>query len=213
MKVIYIPAKVRNAGIEKLMEKIKIKEPFAIVTTVQFLEEVEQLKDQGYVVLGQILGCNTNITKNTDVAAYLYIGTGKFHPLNLAFTSKKPVYILDPMTKECTRVTEQEVERFEKRKKGMLLKYYTAEKIGILVSTKSGQNLLPRALHFQKTCGKKAYIFLCNNITTTVQDFPDIECWVNTACVRIFEDDLGVPIVNIRDVEAEGIYQITLEHS
>lgn len=200
MKVIYIPGKAKHAHISELMHKVQIKEKYAIVTTVQFLEEVEALKDKGYKVLGQILGCNTQSTKNTDVQAYLYIGTGLFHPLNLAFTSKKLVYILDPMTQEFSRITEEQVTRYENKKRGMLLKYYNADKIGIIVSIKSGQNLLPRALKFQKTCGKKAYIFMCDTIRN-LEDFPDIQCWVNTACVRIFEDDLGVPLVNIRDVE------------
>jgi len=200
MKVVYIPAKVKHAGIAELMQKVQIPGTFAIVTTIQFLDEVNQLK--GYQVLGQILGCNTVQTRHADIEAFLYIGTGKFHPLNLAFTGGKPVYTLDPMTKEFSRITEEEVQHYEKRKKGMLLKYYAAEKIGIIVSTKSGQNLLPRALRFQEKCGKKAYIFMCNNVQK-LEDFQDIDCWVNTACVRIIEDDLGVPMVNIRDVETK----------
>ncbi|MDP3729102.1 MAG: diphthamide synthesis protein [bacterium] len=214
MKVVYIPAKVKHAGIKELMSKVNIKEKFAIVSTIQFLDEVKELEKDGYKVLGQILGCNTVATKGTEVEAYLYIGTGKFHPLNLAFTSKKPVYILDPMTQEFTRITEQEVEKYEKKKKGMLLKYYNADKIGIIVSTKSGQNLLLRALKFKKTCGKKAYIFLCNNVNN-LEDFQDIQCWVNTACVRIIEDDFHVPMVNIRDVEnihkEDPAYQFSFE--
>lgn len=214
MKVVYIPAKVKHAGIQELMHKVQIKESFAIVSTIQFLDEVKELEKQGYTVLGQILGCNTVSTRGAEVDAYLYIGTGKFHPLNLAFTSKKPVYILDPMTQEFTRITSEEVDRFEKRKKGMLLKYYNADKIGIIVSTKSGQNLLNRALRFKKTCGKKAFIFMCNNVKN-LEDFQDIQCWVNTACVRILEDDFGVPMVNIRDVEQKApenpVYQASFE--
>ncbi len=214
MKVIYIPAKVKHAGIKELMSKVNIKEKFAIVSTIQFLDEVKELEKQGYLVLGQILGCNTAATKGIEVDAYLYIGTGRFHPLNLAFTSKKPVYILDPLTHEFTRIQEQEVEKYEKKKKGMLLKYYAADKIGIIISTKSGQNLFPRALRFKKNCGKKAYIFMCNNVKN-LEDFQDIQCWVNTACVRIIEDDFGVPMVNIRDVEKihkeQPTYQVSFE--
>ena len=212
MKVVYIPAKVKHAGIKELMHKVQIKENFAIVSTIQFIDEVKELEKDGYKVLGQILGCNTVSTRGTEVEAYLYVGTGKFHPLNLAFTSKKSVYILDPMMQEFTRITEQEVEHFEKRKKGMLLRYYNADKIGIIVSTKSGQNLLPRALRFQKNCGKKAYIFLCNNVNN-VEDFQDIQCWVNTACVRILEDDFHVPMVNIRDVEGKSSEDPTYQAS
>ncbi len=202
MKTLFIPAKVKNAGIEQLMEKVQIDGTFAIVTTVQFLDEVNQLKDKGYTVLGQILGCNVLNVLKSDVDAYLYIGTGKFHPLNLAFRVDKPVYVLDPMTHEFYRISDEEKQRYERRKKGTLSKYYASDKIGIIVSLKSGQNQLQRALHFKERCGKKAYIFLCNEVKN-LEDFPDIQCWVNTACVRIFEDDLNVPMVNIRDIEGQ----------
>jgi len=202
MKVVYIPAKVQCGDLEPLVKKVKIQEPFAIVTTVQFLHDVEKLRAKGYRIAGQILGCNTLKTQpHADhVSAYLYIGTGKFHPLNLAYHGKKRVYTLDPLTEEFSQVTQEDVQRYERRLKGMLARYYAADKIGIIVSKKSGQNNLPRALTFKKTCGKEAYIFLCDNVQH-LEDFSDIDCWVNTACVRIFEDDLNVPIVNIRDVE------------
>ena len=204
MDVVYIPAKVKNVNIAEALKSVTIKEQFAIVTTVQFLDDVEKLRGLGYRVAGQILGCHTLQTKPyaQEVGAYLYIGTGKFHPLHLAFHGGKPVYTLDPTTGAFSCITEEEVKRYQNRKKGMLLKYYAAEKIGIVVSKKSGQNNLARALSFKKKSEKKAYIFLCDNVQK-LEDFPDIECWVNTACVRLFEDDLGVPMVNIRDVERE----------
>jgi len=217
--VVYIPAKVQNAGIDALMEKVNIPGTFAIVTTIQFLDEVNELKKKGYRILGQVLGCNitqavkeqrilgqvlgcniTQAVKEQDFDAYLYIGTGKFHPLNLAFRQEKSVFILDPLTREFSQVTAEEKQRYEKRRKGMLLKYYAAEKIGIIVSVKSGQNQIRRAVRFKEKCGKNAYLFLCENVQK-LEDFPDIDCWVNTACVRIIEDDLNVPMVNIRDVE------------
>ncbi len=216
MKVVYIPAKIKHAGIQELMKKVHIKEKFAIVTTIQHLYEIKELEKEGYIVLGQILGCNIVSTKGSEAEAYLYIGSGKFHPLNLAFISKKPVYILDPFTQEFTRISEEEVEKYEKKKKGMLLRYYNADKIGIIISTKSGQNLLNRALRFKENCGKKAYIFMCNNVKN-LEDFQDIQCWVNTACVRIFEDDFRRPMVNIRDVETKTLdsptYQVSFEES
>ncbi len=202
-EVVYIAGKVRNAGIAQLMEKVDIEGSFAIVTTVQFLDEVNELKDK-YTVLGQILGCNTIVTRDQDFDAYLYIGTGKFHPLNLAFTQDKPVYTLNPASHEFSKITEEEITRYHKRKKGNLLKYYAAKKIGIIVSLKSGQNQIRRAQVFKnkldKEGKKEAYLFLCDNVGK-MEDYNDIDCWINTACVRIIEDQLPVPLVNIRDVE------------
>ncbi len=197
-QVLHIPVKVKNAGIKDLMSKVKIEGTFGIVTTIQFLDEVNNLK--GYNVLGQILGCNIRNALKEDVDAYLYIGSGKFHPLNLAFQQEKPIYTLNPISQEFSRISEEEIKKYKMKRKGALLKYLTAKKIGIIVSTKSGQNQIKRALRFKETCNKESYIFLCDNVKN-MEDFNDIECWVNTACTRIVEDDLPVPIVNIREVE------------
>jgi 2-(3-amino-3-carboxypropyl)histidine synthase len=206
-KVYYVPGKVKNAGIKELMKKVSIPGKFAITTTVQFLDEVKPLEEEGYTVIGQILGCNIVSVhrEKEEFYAYLYIGTGLFHPLNLAFRVDRPVYILDPMTQEFYKLDEGYKDRYTRRKKGMLAKYYASKNIGIIVSTKSGQNNLNRAKYFKKKMGEKYpeksfYLFMCNNVMN-LEDFNTIECWVNTACIRIFEDDWKVPIVNIRDVD------------
>ena len=199
-KVIYIPGKAENADIQELMKKVDIPTSFGIVTTIQFLDEVNKL--EGYTVLGQILGCNIQSVKEANVESYLYIGTGKFHPLNLAFQQDKPVYTLNPVTKEFSRITEEEVKKYNNRKRGALLKFHAAKKIGIIVSIKSGQNQFNRALAFQKKLeNKEAYIFLCDNVQN-MENYNDIECWVNTACTRIVEDELPVPLINIRDIDS-----------
>tara|TARA_Y100000310_G_scaffold345776_1_gene469695 strand:+ start:107 stop:760 length:654 start_codon:yes stop_codon:yes gene_type:complete len=206
-KVLYIPAKAKNVGIGELMSKVDIQGKFAIVSTVQFLDEVNLLKEKGYNVIGQILGCNiVSVLKSTeDCDAYLYIGTGLFHPLNLTFRVDKPVYILDPMTQEFYKLDDALKEKYRRRQKGMLSRFYASERVGIIVSLKSGQNNMSRALHFKKKMEekypkKKFYVFFCENVGG-LEDYNNIECWVNTACIRIFEDDLGVPMVNIRDLD------------
>ena len=203
-KVVYIPAKVRNAGIKELMGLVKIEGSFGIVTTVQHLDEVKDL--EGYNVLGQVLGCNALVAmKENNVDNYLYIGSGMFHPLNLAFSVNKPVYVLDPLKRKFFKIDESLKQKYEGRKKGMLAKFYAANKVGVIVSIKSGQNNMNRALALEKKMKemypkKEVFMFLCDNVKD-LENFPDIECWVNTACVRIFEDDLNVPLINIRDVE------------
>lgn len=197
MKILFIPAKHKPLNIESQVRKLKLKH-FSIVTTIQFLDEIKSF-DKSVV---QILGCNIKNIKKSN--SYLYIGTGKFHPLNLAFQTKKPIYILNPISKEFSQVSKEDIEVYERKKKSSLLKYLNAKVIGILVSTKPRQNNLKKALEFQKTCKKKSYIFLCNEIKD-LENFPQIECWVNTACPRIFEDDLGKPIINLRDIPAKTL--------
>lgn len=203
-KVLYIPARVRNAGIKELMSLVSINESYAIVTTVQFLDEVKELEKEGYTVLGQILGCNIAKAIN-KTESYLYIGTGLFHPLNLAYRTKKPVYILNPETKEFFLLPHSYRQRHEQKKKAALLKFYSSQKIGIIISTKSGQNNTQRAHAFRKKMHerypeKKFFLFLCDNLRQ-MEDFNDIECWVNTACIRIVEDELPVTMLNIRDLD------------
>jgi len=207
----YVPAIVKDAGIEKLMDLVKIEGKFAIVTTIQHLEEVKKLEEKGFKVIGQVLGCNIVSVKNyeDEADAYLYIGTGYFHPLNLSHQTEKPVYILNPTTQKFSLLSDEIKEKYEGRIRGMMAKYYTANKVGVIVSTKSGQNQFPRALIFKKNFeekypNKKIYLFMCDNIKN-LEDFPDIECWVNTACIRIFEDDLNKPLVNIREVEGKNL--------
>jgi 2-(3-amino-3-carboxypropyl)histidine synthase len=189
MKTLFIPVKYKNLNIQKQINKLRIKEKYSIVTTIQFLKEIKNAT--------QILGCNIEKVKPSQ--AYLYVGTGKFHPLNLAFETKKPVYTLNPITKEFSKISKEEINSFERRKKGALLKYLNAETIGIIVSTKPGQNRMEQALKFQKTCKKKSYLFLCNEVRG-LEDFPQIDCWVNTACPRIFEDDFSRPMINLKDI-------------
>jgi 2-(3-amino-3-carboxypropyl)histidine synthase len=207
MKVVYIPTKVKNAGIDKLMSKVDIPGKYAIVTTIQYLDEVNELKKKGYTVLGQILGCNiVTVQKEKEYDSYLYIGTGFFHPLHLAHNIDKPIYVLDPMTHAFSKLPAEIKKKYEDRQRGMLLRYYSAKKVGIIVSIKTGQNQMRRALQFKEKFDekyngkKKSYIFLCDTVQS-LEDFIDIDCFVNTACIRIFEDDLGKPVVNIRDVE------------
>ncbi len=190
MKVLFIPAKHKLMDIESMISKLKIKEKYSIVTTIQFVDEIKNAT--------QILGCN--ITKVKPSEAYLYVGTGKFHPLNLAFQTKKPVYTLDPFTKIFSKIDEQEVINYERKKKAALTKYLNAKVIGIIISTKPGQNQQKKALDFQKTCKKESYVFMCNEVKD-LENFPQIECWVNTACPRIFEDEFCKPILNLRDLK------------
>lgn len=184
MKKLFIPAK-SLIDIDKVLKKFKEKGKIGVITTIQFLDQVKKLKK--FVFGGQILGCNIkNAEKiNKKVNAFLYIGSGKFHPLLVAAKLKKPVYIANPLTNEISRVSKEEIENFKKRKKGAVLRFLNSKKFGILVSTKPGQNNLKNAVNLEKRL-KNSFIFITNEIRQEYLDnFPDIECWINTACPRI----------------------------
>ena len=82
MKRLYIEAKT-SINLDKILKKIKIPErKVGIITTVQFEHEVKKIKDPRFIFGGSILGCNvdTAIKIEKQVDAFLFIGSGDFHP-------------------------------------------------------------------------------------------------------------------------------------
>ncbi len=189
-------------NLEPILKKIKIPEKkIGIITTVQFEHEVKKLKDSRFIYGGSILGCNvdTAIKIADQVDAFLFIGSGDFHPLALK-KFNKPIYIANPLTNKFGKISEKELENLEKQKKGKILKYYSAEKIGIIVCTKPGQNLFYPALKLQEKLKKPSFLFICNDVDPIeFENFPDIDIWINTACPRIEHKK----IINMSDIPKE----------
>jgi len=66
------------------------------------------------------------------------------------------------------------------------LKFLHADKVGILISTKPGQQRLQKAFELKKKFKKQSYLFISNNINTQeFENFPEIQSWINTACPRM----------------------------
>lgn len=202
MKLVFVPAK-SNADVKKVLKKVKIPEKrIGLVASVQFLHKLDEVKKiiKNSMKVGQILGCNFSNTDEFEskVDAFLYIGSGPFHPIGLAYHTKKPVYVANPLTNEFTKISQKDIDNHLKQKKGKKLKFLTSKKIGILVSTKPHQGNLKRALEFQRKIKdkKESYIFLFDNLDPSqFENFNDIEIWVNTACPRIEHKD----IINLQD--------------
>ena len=88
------------------------------------------------------------------------------------------------------------IESVKKQNKGKLIKFYSANKYGILVSTKKGQRKLNEARKLQRKL-RNSYIFIFNNLDTKeLENFPDIDCWINTACPRVEYKN----IINYQDI-------------
>ncbi len=201
MKHLFVPA---TSSITFSFNKIKpnlLPKAIALISTVQFLPTLpklkQQLEKQGKQVIikgnGQILGCNTfNATSIQDkVQAFLYIGSGKFHPLAIATSLKKPkpIFIYNPNTGEFSRLEDNEIIKVLARKKTAKIKFLSARVCGILVSTKPGQERLKQAeklkIKLEKQ-GKKCYIFLFSDLDINqLENFPQIEAWINSACPGI----------------------------
>ncbi len=206
---------------EKFSRKINCKK-IGLVASVQYVRKIDEvkkyLKKSGYEVFvgvgdgrikhrGQVLGCNFSTAKNISkiVDCFAFLGTGKFHPVGVRITTDKPVYILNPHSNTVESV-EEEADRFIRQRFGAIIKAEEANKFGIIVGTKIGQQREKLALALKKmieSAGKQAYMFYANNINP--EDFYyDVDVFVNTSCPRITYDDyLRFPKPIISPVELE----------
>ncbi len=178
-----------------------------LVVSVQHLDLVEPLRTslarRGYEVrigsgdrrlayLGQALGCNYTCaeTIEAEVDAFLFVGTGRFHPLGLAFAVARPVWSLDPLR----NVLEPAIDRAALIRQRQLLvaSVREARRWGILVSTFAGQNRTPMALTLQERArsrGREAEILVFDRLDPRDLEGRALDAYVNTACPRIALDD------------------------
>lgn len=211
MKLLFIPAKselkaqIPDSQIRKAKAKLQLPKKLGIIATIQFTNSLnnikKQLEKQGKNVfiarskskaqnleLGQILGCNVEAATQIQdkVDAFLYIGTGIFHPLQVALATNKPIFIFNPETKILSKLDHKTIKRAKARQKTQKIKFMSANKLGILASTKPGQQRLKQAQALKNKLekqNKQVYIFLFNNFQEEqLENWLSIECWINTAC-------------------------------
>jgi len=203
MKTLFIPAKskfkINKSRIFEISKKLPIN--IAITYSIQYKEQAKEIKSllsKSYKInsFTQVLGCSKpNLQKNTQ--AILLIGNGRFHAISLAFESKLPIYILED--NQLTKISQKQIEILEKKQKASYVKFLNADKVGILISTKPGQQRLSQAIDIKKKLKKQSYLFICNNINTSEFENFGLDSWVNTACPRIDMDDNKV--VNVDRVK------------
>src|SRR3989338_1263440 len=206
MKVLFVDARA-SFDITELKKKIcsKFKKGrFSLVTNVQFLPQLEEIRKilPNSIVAGQVVGCNVlNTVKIKEkVDAFIYIGSAYFYPIEIAAKTKMPVYIANPLTNEVSLVSKKEVEEYKKKKKGKILKFLSVKKIGILVSTKPGQENMKLALLIKEKLNKESVIGISNTLNPdSLENFSDIEYWINTSCSRIEHPK----IINFEDIPKE----------
>ena len=190
MEKLFIPAKA-DVALVPLFEKINVQ-GYGVVTTVQHLDKLSKMELKGNTFLGQVLGCNVKVAKG--FSGYIFVGSGKFHAIQIARETGKKVILANPFTLEVKELSD-EVEKIEKRVKGAYLKYLNAKKIGILVSVKPGQN------YMQGKPDIEGYTFVCDNVAG-LENFSDIDIFVNTACPRLaYEGEFEKTVINWVDLE------------
>ena len=200
MKTLFIKAKSRSKVNPKKILEISKKLPknLAIAYSIQFEDIAKDIKnilskDHKITSFIQVLGCSNPIFPKTTQAVLL-IGSGRFHGVSLAYRTKLPIYILE--RNNLSKVTREEIEKLQKRQKAAYLKFLNSNKVGILVSTKPGQNRLKRALKLKKRIGKKTYFFLANTINTMEFENFKISSYINTACPQLELDTSSIINMN-----------------
>ncbi len=209
MKILSIPARSKtNVKLTAAALKKLPKQKYAILTTAQHLHKINDLAKQlNTKLVGQTLGCNVlNAIKfSKSVEAFLFVGSGMFHPIYIAYKTNKPVYIWNPFNKKLTKLNKEEVERYKKRRKGALLKFLHAKNIGIIVSLKPGQKNLTLAKELKQQTKKQAYIFVTDTLDIhDLENFTFIDCWVNTSCPRLADD---ISMVNIDELVQAKVFK------
>ena len=116
--------------------------------------------------------------------------------------TSKDVFSFNPLNNHFSKIKKDEINNHKKTLRIKKIRFLSAENIGILVSTKPGQNKLKKALQIKNKLEKKhkkCYIFCFETLNLNeLENFPFIEFWLNTACPRI-EDDSKI-ILNFEEI-------------
>ena len=85
------------------------------------------------------------------------------------------------------------------------MRFLSADNIGILVSTKPGQNSYKKAIEIKEKLeakGKKCFVFVFDTLDSNeMENFPFIDFWVNTACPRITDDKDKKNVIGMNEVQ------------
>jgi len=206
---------------KKVLDTIPSK--ICLATDVQFIKQVgsltKQLTAAGKTTtslkgahakhLTQILGCShIKLDYPQFTQAFLYVGDGLFHPKALLLGSTKDVYIYNPFSKEFRKLPHSEVDAMKRHEKVAFTKFLHADKVGVLITVKPGQMGVQAHLKQiysleDKFPDKKFYYLAIDTLDfTQLENFPFIECFVNTACTRLMDDyeKFPRPVVNIEQI-------------
>ena len=143
---------------------------------------------------GQLLGCNFTAARTIqpDVDAFLYVGTGDFHPIAAAWGTDTPVWVADPQTGEVRHV-DHRVDALMKERFTNIARAMDARRFAVLVGTRVGQERYKLARGLKKLIerhGREATVVALDYFSPdALASFRHLDAWVNTGCPRITTDD------------------------
>jgi len=203
-------------ALAEIVQRANVPHRLGLVASVQHLDLVPgllaALEGRGFEVHvgqgdrrlaypAQALGCNYTGAEAVveQVDAFLFLGTGRFHPVGLAFAVDRPVWSLDPLQ----QTLEPPIDRAALigRRQLTVAAARDARRWGILVSTFGGQNRSPTALALQeraRAAGREAELLVFDRLDPRDLEGRAFDAYVNTACPRIALDDgasFGRPVL------------------
>ncbi len=231
MKLVFI--NVKYTGEVKLTEEtlqyLQKFKTIGLYTTTQFNPKIQTVIDQ-LTAVGitsitsqpertnapyQVLGCDVyheNLKLAPEAEAILYIGDGKFHPRALVYNEDdskryREIITFNPINKELEILTKPLIEKVLAKQIANKKHFLTSEIIGVIVTTKPGQEHFHYTEKLAKAFPEKTFIpFVTDNVSFyDMEQFPYIQTWVNTACPRIgLEDSLNTThaLLNAEDALA-----------
>ncbi len=221
----YVPYEI-DADLGILDRAIAPLEPYktiGIMTTIQHMHQLDEVakffggigkevvvgKPYGFAKKpGQILGCDAGSAASVDrkVDALVYFGGGMFHPLGALLMTTKPFLLIEPF-RGTVEFIDRYREVYRKRSRGKILASVGAKNIGILVTTKNGQNNMPMAKILKakaQGAGLRAAILVSNTFDfDSINNMLEFDAFVNTACPRIAIDDtdrLNKPLLSANEL-------------
>jgi 2-(3-amino-3-carboxypropyl)histidine synthase len=206
----YIEVRIHRDPIPLLSKNLKrLPENLGLVTTIQHVHLLDKIKsfleESGITVRigeakgraaysGQVLGCSFSSTKKVsdEVDAFLYIGTGNFHPLGVALSTGKNVFVLDLERGEIRDIDNLK-EPILRRRFAAITRAQEAKSFGIIIGEKLGQRRVGLAKKVREMLEENgisgSFIALREINPEVLLPFRRLDAFVNTACPRITIDD------------------------
>ena len=182
----------RRLGLVVSVQHLDLTGPLAAALATRGFDVRFGRGDRRLAYAAQALGCNYTSAETVakEVEAFLFVGTGRFHPIGLAFAVEPPVWSLDPLQ----NVLEPPLDRAALIRRRLLTvaAVRDARRWGILVSTFPGQHRMATALALQERArarGREAEIFVFDRLDPRDLEGRALDAYVNTACPRIALDD------------------------
>lgn len=222
METMFVESRYKGVVSDELLERIKEKiNPYKkinLIGVIQYLDQMnyvkDRIKDKEFVVLsskyramypGQILGCDQYAAECEDCDVILAFTQGIFHIMGVLMKTDKKVINVDVETGKMEELDEKSVQKYKKRMMQAIGIALSAKKVMFVESIKSGQTVGAKDIKdalIKK--GIEVYTVVFDEINfQRLNEFRDVDAFINTACQRIAIDDmdkLEKPIVNAEDL-------------